>query len=161
MNNDLGQEIAGRLIEIVRHVEECLGVPLSNAVVRDCIPDVAHVFLHELCHAALGETVPWASHAAEPELEPVVDEAVEVAALILERSLSVGLGLAVHPREEVVAALASYPVPLTPSEFADLEDAWKKQHGPSGDIAGLAKRVLRSLRNHVTAGGLSPRSGER
>jgi hypothetical protein len=147
------------LNEIVRHVEGRLGVTLPDAVVRDCIPDIAHVFLHELCHAALAGAVPWAGPTAE--LDPVVDEAVEVAVLILERSLSAELGLAVHPSEEVVSALAPYPVPLTPNEFADLEDAWERQHRASRDIAGFSERVLRSLRNRATADGLAPQSGER
>lgn len=147
MTDGLSEEIVRHLNRIKRQAEEFLGITLKDDLLDDCLPHVAHVFLHELCHEAVNDTGPWAG-IPEEDLDPLEDQAVEVTVIILERSLSKEVGLHIHTPEEVAQDLSGYTVKLSPAEISELQNAWEQRFRANNDIAGLAGFILDKLRQY-------------
>ncbi len=154
-------ELARRLQEIVRQVEEATGTRVTGEDLGDSVLPVYHVFLHELVHAALARRVPWAEAA---EGDPLLDEAVEAAVVVVAASLSRELGLPPDSGEEMASALRPYPVPLEIAELEGLSREWEEVFRPRRDLAGFAEWVRATLEDRSVrafrpgADGYNPRS---
>jgi len=144
----LPEQIGRRLAEILSGLEEALGCSVPEDALGEILPEVGHVFLHECLHEALARAVPWAG--AEAETDPVLNEAVEVAVLVLESSLAPELGLPAHDSPDLAEVVAKYPVPLSPTDVATVQALWEKEYRPGCDVTGFADHVRLLLRNRLT-----------
>jgi hypothetical protein len=129
------------LAAILGHVEAELDLRLTDDDLADGVDDVAHVFLHEVCHAALAHAAPWVLDLPEAQ-HTAVDE---VAARLIEDQMATQLGLLVHTPRQHVHELSGYPVHITVEQYTHLHDVWQTQYEPGQDVAGLAKHALHCL----------------
>ncbi len=143
----LPEQIARRLAEILAGLEEALGCSVPYEVLGEILPEVGHVFLHECLHEVLARAAPWAG--AEAETDPILDEAVEVVILVLESSLAPELGLPTHDSRDLAEVVAEYPVPLSPTDVAEIQTLWEKDYRPGCDVTGFADHVRLLLRNRL------------
>jgi hypothetical protein len=143
----LPEQVARRLAEILAGLEEALGRSVPDGALGEILPEVGHVFLHECLHEVLAHAAPWAG--AEAEADPVLDEAVEVVVLVLESSLAPELGLPTHDSHDLAAAVAGYPVPLSPTDVAEIQSLWEEEYRSGCDIKAFADHVRLLLHNRL------------
>lgn len=130
------------LTNIIREIESALGVHLTDENFKDGRDEIVHIFLHEACHAAVSNCLPWIH-----ELDDSDHTALgEVLARLLEEEIGLALGLAVHTSEEQVRELMHYPVRITVEQYEHLRRKWQQQYWPAKDIAGMATYTLNYLR---------------
>jgi hypothetical protein len=129
------------LSAILKHVEAELDLQLTENDLADGWDDIAHVFLHETCHAALAHAAPWVLDLPD-EQHTAVDE---VVARLIEDQMARQLGLYVHTPEQHVHELGGYPVHITVEQYTHLRDRWQEQHEPVKDLAGIARYTLHYL----------------
>lgn len=107
---------------MVKRVEAELGVSLTDEDLRGDLPYVLQVFLHEVCHAALGKRVP----SLRKPYDPAVDLIDEVVVRLLEDELGAGLGFPIHTPEEHAREIATLnpPVQVSPEQYRHLQRKW-------------------------------------
>jgi hypothetical protein len=129
------------IAEIIRRVEVEFDLKLTDADFADGREEIAHIFLHEACHAALAQRVPWIRDLPQ-EQHTALDE---ILARILEDHMAGLLGLPAHTPAEHVRELAMYPVHVTIEQYRHLQRAWREQYSQAGDLPGLAESAWKSL----------------
>ena len=130
------------IANILREVESVLGMQLTDEDFADGRDEIVHIFLHEACHAAVSNRVPWI-HELNDNEHTVLDE---VLARLLEGEIGLGLGLTVHTPEECVRELRHYPVKITLEQYECLQAEWQQRYWPLKDIEGIATYALIYLR---------------
>jgi len=90
---------------IVERIEVETGIHLGDVDFADGREEIVHVFLHEACHAAISNKVPWI-HDLIDEQYTIVDG---VLARLLENEICLILGMPAHSSEEHVRELEMYP----------------------------------------------------
>jgi len=90
---------------IVERIEVETGIHLEDVDFADGREEIVHVFLHEACHAAISNKVPWI-HDLIDEQYTIVDG---VLARLLENEICLILGMPAHSSEEHVRELEMYP----------------------------------------------------
>lgn len=103
--------------------------------------EIVHVFLHEACHAAISNKVPWI-HDLIDEQHTVVDE---VLIRLLENKICLILGMPAHSSEEHVRELEMYYVEITVEQFEHLNKQWQQQCEPRKDLEGMGYCILNHL----------------
>lgn len=134
-------ELVDSLSAILNHVEAALDLQLTSDDLQEGYPDIAHVFLHEVCHAALAHAAPWVIDLPG-EQHTAVDE---VVARLIEDEMASSLGMFVHSPKQHVHELGGYPVRITVTQYGHLRDKWKGQYGPAKDPEGMARYALHYL----------------
>lgn len=134
-------KLLDELTAIVGQLESKLDVHLTDDDFADGHDEIVHVFLHEACHAALSNRVPWI-HNLTDEQHTALDE---VLARLLEDRMSSLQGLPTHTPEQHVRELGMYPVRITAKQYEHLRTAWQQQYGPTKDLAGMATYTLNHL----------------
>lgn len=129
-------ELAALLERIVEEVERILGVSLNQKEVEERGRQSLRVFVHELLHAALSQTLPNISDPTDPQK----DLAQEIIVRILEDSICEKLGLPTHTFDEHVDELARlFPGhPISTEDYKKLAKDLQSFH----DLALFAHHVL-------------------
>ena len=134
-------KLLGELAEIVEQIESELDLHLTDEDFADGQDEIVHIFLHESCHAALSNRVPWI-HDVTDEQHTAVDE---ILARLLEDHMSSLLGLPAHTPEQHVHELGMYPVRITVEQYEHLRTGWQQRYGPDKDLEGMATYTLNYL----------------
>jgi hypothetical protein len=134
-------EILAELAAIAAQVQAELGVRPTEGDWADAREELAHVFLHEACHAALSNGAPWV-HDLPDEQHTAVDE---VVARLLEDHMARRLGLYAHTPRQHVQELELYPVRISVEQYASLAGLWQERYSPDKDLAGIARSTLNLL----------------
>jgi hypothetical protein len=129
------------LRDVVRHVETTLAVRLTDANFADAREELLHVFLHEACHAAVSNRVPWIHDLPERE-HTALDE---VMARLLETELAPRLNLHVHTIEEHARELEMYGLSVPVETLERLDATWRERHRKTWDLPGMAEAAREHL----------------
>lgn len=134
-------KLLDELHEIIKRIEVETGIHLEDVDFADDHEEIVHVFLHETCHAAISNRIPWI-HDLTDEQHTVVDE---VLARLLENTISPILEMPNHMSEEHVRELEMYPVKITVEQFKHLNKQWQQQYKPRKDLEGMGYYILNHL----------------
>jgi hypothetical protein len=124
------------LQSIINHTEQMLNITLTDADFEYGAEEIKHVFLHETCHAAVAQAVPWIFDLDE-RTHTALDE---IMARLLEGEIAPQLGLPAHSVEEHATELALYPMePVSTEQYRRLLEVWQERYWPARDVRGMAE----------------------